>query len=320
LNIRTIQPLRDHGIEEPARLAVFNHRTSKFDLLHEIDAGGLFVISTEHLSTHLDYSYKLQVKRDGRWIDQSKYERLACERITPHGIKYLHYPEMNSRHLVVVFQAINTTPGYNYIKTLTGTAAHRLYIKDDYGNDEATRSSYYLGPNRTDSIAIATQDLIREFAANLGVDRRNCIFAGSSKGGFAALYHGFKFNAGSILPGGPQVLLGDFLASRSENSVHPPILNYLSGGTDPSCAEWANRILFRCIEEATPPFPRIKLHVGKGEPHYKNHAAPLMRFLHARGINISVDLGDYDSHEELASHYPKFLRTEVEALIRDDDL
>lgn len=310
------RPLRDYSINEPACLVIYDNRASTFILKEELRAGEECCLSFERLEEHLDYKFKIQTKAGGRWVDRVNYARLLPESETKDGIKYLFYPCKGSDKLVVVFQAINRKPGYNYIKTLSGVHANRLYIKDEYGEDEETHSSYYLGKGRSFDIADKVQRLITELTSSLKIERSDCIFAGSSKGGFAALYHGYRFGAGHILPGGPQVLLGDFLNSRSKESVHPPILNHIAGGLDDVSVAWANRILQEVILSATAPFPHTEIHVGSREPHYRKHVLPFLELVGKAKIpNVAVDLGDYSTHAELATHYPKFLRDRVETIV-----
>jgi hypothetical protein len=291
---------------------IYDNHTNHFALKKELLPGEEYCLSLEDLSEHLDYKYKIQSKSGNEWVDIVPYARLLPESITDDGIKYLFYPRTGANKLVVVFQAINRNPGYNYVKTLAGIHAHRLYIKDEYGEDPDTRTSYYLGKHRSFDVADKVQRLISAVAASCQLLPRDCIFAGSSKGGFAALYHGYRFSAGHILPGGPQVLLGNFLNSRSDESVHPPILDYLAGGRNSEAVSWANRVLESVILAVRPPFPYTEIHVGRHEPHYQRHVVPFLALAaRARVHHIHVDLGDYATHQELATHYPLFLRDRV---------
>ena len=311
-----VRPLQDYSINEPVRLVIYDNRTGSVALEQEIEVGDEFSFPFDTLQEHLDYKFKIQTKSMGRWIDRVNYARLLPESETEGGIKYLFYPCKGSDKLVVVFQAINRKPGYNYVRTLSGVNAHRLYIKDEYGEDEETHTSYYLGKNRSFDIADKVQGLIAEISSSLDLNPSDCIFAGSSKGGFAALYHGYRFGAGHILPGGPQVLLGNFLNSRKEDSAHPPILRYIAGGLDDESVAWANQILKEVMFSTIAPFPYTEIHVGRDEPHYRKHVLAFLQLVEKAKIpNVTVDLGDYGTHSELATHYPKFLRDRVEAVI-----
>jgi accessory secretory protein Asp2 len=309
-------PFRDHSIDEPARLLLYDNRRAQFALKHEIGIGLELSVPFDVLEEHLDYKFKIQTKLGGRWVDRTSYTRLLPESKTDDGIKHLYYPCKGADKLIVVFQAINRKPGYNYIKTLSGIHAHRLYIKDDYGEDPNTRTSYYLGKHRSFDIAEKVQKLLITISSSLGIRPRDFILSGSSKGGFAALYHGYRFGAGHILPGGPQIFLGDFLNSLSKDSVHPPILDYLTGGRDKESVAWANGILQETILSSSTPFPYTEIHVGRNEPHYHKHVLPFLEWAVKTKIpNVTMDLGDYGTHRELAAHYPMFLRDRVERIV-----
>jgi hypothetical protein len=253
---------------------------------------------------------------NGKWGDLTKLQRLLPEEITPDGLKYLFYPCRSSTHLIIVFQAMNTNPGYNYIRTLSSIHVNKLFIKDDYGTDKATRSSYYLGPNRTLSIAGRTQRLIGDVLEETGVPKSNCSFVGSSKGGFAALYHGFRFGTGSIIAGGPQVRLGTFLNSTKDSSNLPPILRYLAGDTNDDSVDWANQILSDVIRQARPPYPQTFIHVGLGDHHYEDHVMPFINEATSLGIDaIHLDVKDYEGHSGLAEHFPQYLRETIQRLV-----
>jgi len=126
------------------------------------------------------------------------------------GLKYVFYPSScTSKYLIVGFQAIQNTPSYNYIRTLNNVNAYHLYIKDDYGSDERTHSSYYLNEGNPIKVEGLVQLLIDNYVNHLS--KENTIFISSSKGGFAGIYHGYKYGVGHIIVGGPQTMLGDYL-------------------------------------------------------------------------------------------------------------
>jgi len=301
------------GENSPCRLALYDNRAESYSFT-EIPAGETTCIDLERL-THFNYRYKLQKRVDGKWSDITKFERLLPEQITPDGIKYLFYPSATSRKLIVVFQAMNVKPGYNYIRTLDTIDANQLFIKDDYGSDPTTHSSYYLGPQRQLDISLRTQHLIRSLCEHLRLTLEDCIFCGSSKGGFAALYHGFALGAGAVVAGGPQIKLGTFLFSRSKSSNLPPILEYLSGGREATDAAWADEILPGIMRNARNPSPKLFIHVGRGDPHYEKHILPFLAICDDLNIRqISLDIGEYSTHEELATHFPIYLHDTLQNL------
>lgn len=313
---RLIDPSK-HGINEDVRLIVYDNDTSQFIVKEIIKVDETLELNEKWFYGSWDYKYKFQILREGKWIDYGRYIRILPEQITEEGIKYLLYPNQESEKLVVVFQAINTKQSYNYIKTLKEFNVNKLFIKDDYGLDELTKSSYYLGVKKDLSIARYTQKLINDVVSELNIKKENLIFAGSSKGGYAALYHGYTFGAGNIIPGGPQIMLGDYLYQTNPASIRFEIFQSIVGDFTEENKKWANDQLYDVLKNSVEPYPNTKIHVGLKEPHYKEHVAFFEEWV--RDLNIqSVEIAgeDYTTHEELAEFYPIFLNNEVKRLVK----
>lgn len=215
-----------------------------------------------------------------------------------------------------MFQAINTPPSYNYIGALANNKINKLFIKDDYGKDNLTKSSYYIGINKNLDIADNTQRLIKKIIEDLNINKKDTIFAGSSKGGFAALYHGYIFGGGYILPGGPQVLLGDYLYKTDSSTVRHEIFKSIVGEFNAANKSWANLLIYDVLCNSAPPYPKTKIHIGMGEPHYRDHVLPFLNWAETLGIPyVQLDTKDYSTHEELARYYPLFLNDELKKLL-----
>ncbi|RHW37251.1 hypothetical protein D1B31_15905 [Neobacillus notoginsengisoli] len=314
----TFNPLFDRGLNEEVRLVIYDNEKSEFAIIQKIPKEASWTVPYDQLDTHLNYKFKYQILNNGKWVDEGKYTRLLPESKTDEGIKYLLYPYEGSDKLVVIFQAINTKQSYNYIKTIKDEPINRLYIKDEYGEDVTTKSSYYLGKRKGMEIFNATQKLIKNVSNYLGIEKKNIIFAGSSKGGYAALFHGYHFGAGHIIPGGPQILLGDYLGQTSEKSIRPPIFRSIVGEVNEENKKWANLLMFNALEKASKPYPKTLIHIGGGEPHYNEHVVPFMQWVKQLGIeNVELDIQDYDTHEELATHYPIFLKEQIQKFARE---
>lgn len=317
-------PYKEHKLNIPVRLVIKDTVKDEFTHIEVLNPKETYELYLKDLDKHLLYKYKYQIKKNHKWHDHIPYENIIKEQENEDGIKYIFYPgkakkrlfrKSKHKYLVVIFQGIkdlNRKSYYNYIKTLKDIDAPRLYIKDDYGTDEKTQTSYYLGPNKTFTIAEKVLKLIEQVRTQLGIAKKNVICAGSSKGGYAGLYFSHKGKYGYAVVGGPQVLVGNYLSKgkidgNEEKSILPPILKYLAGEITIENIEWANNILFNVIKESNHE-PTIYLHVGKGEPHYKHHVLPLMEFFKELGKRkIYLDLADYDTHKDLARHFPDFL-------------
>lgn len=314
-NYRLINP-SEYDINEDVRLIVYDNDTSQFIVKEIIKAGETLELNEKIFYGNWDYKYKLQVLRESKWVDHGRYTRILPEQISEDGIKYLLYPNQESEKLVVIFQAINTKQSYNYIKTLKEFNVNKLFIKDDYGLDELTKSSYYLGVKKDLSIAKYTQKLISDVVSDLNIKKENLIFAGSSKGGYAALYHGYTFGAGNIIPGGPQIMLGDYLYQTNPASIRFEIFQSIVGDFTEENKKWANDQLYDVLKNLVEPYPNTKIHIGLKEPHYKEHVAYFEEWV--RDLNIQkVEIAgeDYSTHEELAEFYPIFLNNEMKRLV-----
>lgn len=318
-------PFEEHNINYPVRLVIKNEVTKEFTHIKVLKEKEAYKLDKNKLDTHLLYRYKYQVKEKDKWVDHIEYNSIIQERENSKGIKYMYFPNDQSDFLIVIFQGIkdiNRKSYYNYIKTLYDVNAPRLYIKDDYGTDKSTQSSYYLGPNKQFIIAEKVIELIEEFREKLGIDKKNIICAGSSKGGFAALYFSFRGKYGYAISGGPQIMLGDYLSKgkldgHEEKSILPPILRYLCNEITYENIDWANNVLFNEIENSRHN-PIIYLHVGENEPHYKNHVRHFLNFTEERSLkNIHIDLANYNTHKELAKHFPNFLIKSIDTIIGD---
>lgn len=319
-NYRIFNPSNDN-INEVVRLIIYDNDTEKFIVKEVIEENQEYEVEQNLFTGNWDFKYKYQVKRDGRWVDFGKYTRILPEKLTEDGIKYLFYPNESSEKLVVVFQAINKKQSYNYIKVLKNFNINKLFIKDDYGLDELTKSSYYLGTKKSLKIAEYTQNLLSKIAEENNINKKNIIFAGSSKGGYAALYHGYIFGAGYIIPGGPQILLGDYLFQTNPMSIRYEIFKSIVGDFTAENKEWANSLLYNVLKGTSSPYPKTKIHIGYKEPHYEEHVVPFMNWVKEIGIpDVELDAQDYNTHEELAKYYPIFLEEQIRNFIEKDNL
>lgn len=310
----TVDP-KQYGIHEKCRLCIKDMTQGKFWIKQIIKEGERFCEPLSSFAEHMDYHFKIQIWKDGAWKDHTKYARILPEYHTEDGLHYLFYPCAESRFLAVGFQAINTKPVYNYIKTLQGLPVHRLYIRDWMGGDELTHSSYYLGPNNTLTIAEACQRLIAEYCTKYKIKPEDTIFLGSSKGGFAALYHGLTFGAGHIVVGSPQTRLGTFLIhEQRKDNFHNRIFEWLFGAITPENKEYADALIFRQAEKYGRPSQEIAIMVGREEKHYTEHVLPFQQAF-KRTLNIDVALGQYSEHADTAAHYPPFLRETVAGIL-----
>jgi hypothetical protein len=236
-------------------------------------------------------------------------------------IKYLFKEQDGSDKLIVVFSGFPKAGSpalYNYVRSLEGFKENKLFILDEYGADlPHPQGCYYLGENKDLSVECSVISLITHIAALKNINFKDIILCGSSKGGFASIYFGIKYGFGKVISGGAQVLLGNYLLK--EISVTRPVAQYIAGGTSEEDIVYMNQLIRTAIKEATK-FPEMHIHVGKGEPHYKNHILPLITILDEKNIQPTLDLADYNSHSQLVEFFPKYLLNTLKVILLNSDV
>jgi hypothetical protein len=255
-------------------------------------------------------TFKTRIRLDDfTYVDRGLTEKTAGWRRAALGrsLNYLAVPAKSAagtKKLAVVFSAIHQ-PGdftFNYKNSLDPTGINALYILDDHGDQGA----YYLADHGDRSIFDSVQALIRSELGRLGLDARDLITAGSSKGGSAAIIHGAAAGAGQIIVGAPQVHIGTFL-----QGPHPNILRFITGSTSDAAIESLDRVVFDAIDsfgENT----RLSIVVGDKDHHYRHHVLPLHE--HAKSRNAAMDLTVLPGlpHSEIGTVYKQFLTQRVE--------
>lgn len=222
-------------------------------------------------------------------------------------------PQQPCRYMLVIFSGFSLPgqpPMYNYIRTLNSMNCYKLFILDNYG----PRGCYYLGCNKNFYVASSAFYLISNLARGHNIRFQNIITAGSSKGGYAALYFGFKYRFGHVVSGAPQTLLGDYLIGlrASLETAH-----FVSGGTDKSSWQFLNNILFEATKTAKQA-PNVYIQVGKEDHHLKEHVIPYINLLSRQNLNCTLDLVNYGSHADVAEYFPPYLISQLKTIIESD--
>lgn len=314
-------PSEVYDINVKSRLVIRDKKKSSFVLRKVIDPGHTYDLNIEDYKPYWNFQYKFQVKGpdkktgEERWVDATTYKILYPERMNKDGLKYLLFEKKVSKILVVVFQAINKEPTYNYVGTLSNYNVNQLFIKDDYGGDKETKSSYYIGRNKNTNISEATQDLIKNTVNNLKIEKT--IFIGSSKGGFSALYHGLLFGATHIIAGGPTVLLGQHLTRHNDmNTNSSKIFQALVGERTEDNIKWADNLMVNAIKNAQSPYPNIHIHVGFWDSFYQNHVVNFMNLSNEKNItSIDLNIKPYSKHSDLAKYFPNYIQKTIDDIL-----
>ncbi|MHA7155901.1 heparinase II/III domain-containing protein [Arthrobacter sp. TMN-50] len=223
-------------------------------------------------------------------------------------LNYLFVPGKSAagrKRLGVIFTAIHH-PGdftYNYKATLDEVDINALYILDDFGDQGA----YYHSDHRSPKIFEAVQALIRKFILDLEIDHADVVTIGSSKGGTAALIHGFALPAGRVIAGAPQTRIGTFVAGP-----HPNILQFMAGGVSEDDIEHLDGIVGKYAAQANDA-TRVSILVGSNDHHLPRHVQPLVEAMSANKrtppqVTVLADL----SHSDIGSVFRFYLQANLE--------
>lgn len=210
--------------------------------------------------------------------------------------------------LVVVFTAIHGSGDftYNYKASLDRVGVAALYILDDFGD----QGSYYYSDHRSTAIFETVQALIKRIMDDHGLSLVDVATAGSSKGGAAALIHGLALGVGRIFAGAPQTRIGSFV-----RSVHPNILQFMTGGTTKEDAGHLDRVISDLIRKASPE-TKIKVLVGDADHHLRNHVAPLCLDAAKHGLDMSSMVLPGVKHSDIGKVFARYLQANTEQWVR----
>lgn len=207
-----------------------------------------------------------------------------------------------------------TRPGikarYNYNRTLKDINVNKLFILDDFGVD--LRDAYYLGYDGNFEIEEAVKELISNIKSTLNIQK--VIYAGSSKGGYAALYFGLSDFDSNIIIGAPQYYLGNYLSK-----VHPHILQYVMGNKDSESINVLNELLPQKIRKINNSNRNnIFLQYSNSEHTYFEHISYLIKDIKKHNIELNIEELDYKEHDKVSKYFPGFLKKNVQSIIEGE--
>lgn len=234
----------------------------------------------------------------------------------------IHYisEECNSDTIVFVFSSctrIGVKARYNYMRTLNKCNVNKMFILDDYGEDN--RGVYYLGKNMDFHVERAVSKLI-EKTLNSGKYKK-IIFAGSSKGGYGAFDFGMQIPGSVIIAGASQYHLGSYF--MDESNKLELTLRYVTGkGYDETSAEQIEELnthLEKRIKgaEQLQKKPKVYLHYSNKEHTYEEHIIHLLRTLKEGGFEIKEDVRSYTNHSDVSMYFPQFMVNCIEEVLHE---
>src|SRR5699024_9987552 len=199
------------------------------------------------------------------------------------------------------FSSINKPPSYNYGRTIEEFHCNKLFILDDFGS----RGSYYLCKNRDFSIERSVIGLIRKIIEENNIQK--VMTAGSSKGGYAALYYGIKYGFDYVVAASPQYYVGNYLVKEARANN---VAKFMAGGDSDEDVVFLNSVLKELIM-TTENNPDIFIHLGEVGRHYKAHVSTMIKDLELAKKSYVLDLGNYTKHSEVGKHFPPLFKERI---------
>jgi hypothetical protein len=221
-------------------------------------------------------------------------------------IRYVLHPgRRESPGLVVVFSGAppdGRPPRYHWYRVLDDTDWARLYVLDDHGAGDPPAPSWYLGPGWGRDVSDSICALIRRTMAEPSVERSCTVTAGSSMGGWAALYYGARTGAGHVIAGEPQTLLGNYLCGPAFHTI----AEHITGGSSSPERAFLSSLVFDALRAAAPA-PDVHVCCGRESPYLENHVAPLAEVLDELGVRRDLELFEGADHDTIAAEFPGFM-------------
>ena len=230
-------------------------------------------------------------------------------------LKYCFFRRNNSKVLLVVFSGFpgkGNAARYNYVRTLSGIKANKLFLLDDIENPVNT-GSYYLGKDGDWYLSKDVVQLIAKIVKENDIQK--VITLGSSKDGTSALLFGLKTEADACIIGAPQYYIGNYLSSEE----HRPILETIMGDGTQESIDKLNGVVTDEIFCKHNKKPTVYIHYSPNEHTYQDHICDMIRDLRQAGYSVNEDNRyHYTKHSDVANHFPRYLLARVKECINNN--
>lgn len=205
---------------------------------------------------------------------------------------------INNKKLIVIFSSFSTgAPKYNYMTFLKAIDCNKLFILDDYGE----KGCYYMGLDGDLEVETSVMSLISSIMASNNIQFRDVISIGSSKGGSAALYYGFKYGFGNVIAGAPQYKIGTYLLDLSIKKYAEDIFGNSSIS---SRIKYDNMIRLILTNDN---HTKAVILTGDGDNQYKKVLKELEYENDDGNYGICFDKCDIQNHSDIAKVFPDYL-------------
>lgn len=228
-------------------------------------------------------------------------------------LKYLWFDSKKHHEngsLVVIFQACNTTPIYNYVRTFKDLDVCRLYIKDDFGTNQ--RGSYYLGEKGRGNVEKTVIELIDKYKNEKKIKRIICV--GSSKGGYSAINFSLEFDEAIAIVASPQYYLASYLNSAEDLRVALEDILGQDYCDSQKLQDLDNRLHNKIVNSNKNNEIRLLYSTKEGYT-YDKHISHMITDIKNSNITLSEYRVDYEKHWDLYKYFPSYLIQEITKII-----
>ncbi|MBC2004857.1 hypothetical protein HCA78_13815 [Listeria booriae] len=237
------------------------------------------------------------------WQIRKIYFELAQnKRKMSNGIEltYILKTVSDSDSLVVVFSALSPRGKsvYNHVRSLNGIPCNRLYILDNFGYKK--RGVFYLGEKNGLEVRDAVEELIDDICRHRNIKTK--IFAGSCKGGTAAIYFGLRSQASQIIVGAPMYYINDCLKIKFENYRLRMI-----DETDPYGEDKLNGTMKNTVQ-GTAFQGHIYMQYSKGDEYFLSQINPFIDSLRKEKFSLITEEANYTEHQFCSFYFAKYLK------------
>lgn len=197
-------------------------------------------------------------------------------------LKYFCKESENDRRKIILifsgFRPAGTLDFFgNSIKPIRNEV---IWLHDSFGMNGT--ESYYLFSNGQNGPECSVTSFIDALAQERGIDRKDIISAGFSKGGSAALYYAYKLGLGGCITSVPQFAIGSYM----KNHWVKKFQDY-SGG-QAGFIDMADQYIRKCIEDSN--FnPPVYLITSFADDQYETEIKPNLKLLSSKdNFNLIV--------------------------------
>lgn len=190
---------------------------------------------------------------------------------TAYGpIKYKFKAGRSDRqHLLVIFSGFRHKGTLDFGGAAIDPIKHNiLWIYDEFG--EPAENTYYLMQNGELNPKKAVQEFLELVCQSYGLTWGDLTFAGFSKGGSAALYHGLELGVGAVIAAVPQFAIGSYLKNN-----WPAVFERVRLGQDPQAEQLSlDEALPSLVEGSQGTATHVYLLSSHADPQYETELVP----------------------------------------------